>query len=165
MRIPAILMALALNLFSGAAYASSITENEVQKARLMPLVKHETKVGVIMCRDPQVDFNQQDWLFDGLSGTGGHLREHMLVDAVVNKRLLRMSKSDVDALFRVKHPDQWTPDGVIRYSVNSITAKCGQAPQLLIEAFYDNKYKLKQYRSHYLEEGVNSIPIDSEWIK
>jgi hypothetical protein len=165
MRIAEISMALALILFSQAAFASSITEKEVQQARLSPLVKHATKAGAIMCRDPQVDFNQHDWLSDGLSGTGGYLREHMLVDTVVNKRLLNMSKSDVDALFMVKHPDQWTPDGVIRYSVNFTTAKCGQAPQLLIEAFYDNKYKLKQYRSRYLEQGVNSIPVDSEWIK
>ncbi|MBS1955234.1 MAG: hypothetical protein JST89_13695 [Cyanobacteria bacterium SZAS-4] len=160
-----ILIAFGLILFNRAANASSITEKEVQQARLLPLVKHETKVGVIMCRDPQVEFNQQDWLSDGRTGTGGHLREHMLVDTVVNRRLLNMPKSDVDALFMVNHPDQWTPDGVIRYEVNFNTAKCGQTPQLLIEAFYNNKYKLTQYRSRYLAEGVNSNPIDSEWIK
>jgi len=161
-----IFVALILFLSAQGATASSITEQEVQQARSLPVVKHETKAGVIMCREPQVEFNQQDWLADGLTGTGGHLREHMLVDAVVNKRLLNLSKSDIDALFMVKHPDQWTPDGVIRYSVfSAMTDRCGQTPQLLIEAFFDNKYKLKQYRSRYCAEGINSTPVDSEWIK
>lgn len=166
MELRALFVACTSVLFAQSAIASSISEQEIHSARLLPLAKHETKVGVIMCRNPQVEFNKQDWLSDGLTGTGGHLREHMLVDTVVNKRLLNMSKSEVDALFMVKHPHQWTPDGVIRYDVFSgMTNKCGQAPQLLIEAFYDNHYKLKQYRSRYLEEGVNSIPVDSDWIK
>jgi len=146
--------------------ASAITEDEVQRARLFPVIKHETKVGVIMCRDPQVEFNQEQWLSDGINGTGGHLREHMLVDVVVNKRLLNKTKADVDALFLVKYPDQWTPNGVIRYEVFAgSTAKCGQAPQLLVEAFYDKNYKLTKYRSRYLAEGVNSNPVDTKWVE
>ncbi|HEY9677645.1 MAG TPA: hypothetical protein V6C76_06535 [Drouetiella sp.] len=143
-----------------------MTEEEVRQATSSPMTKHETTAGVIVCRDPQIEFDEKAVATDNLTGSRGYLREHLLVDAIVNKTLLGKSKSSIDALFRVDDPNPCVPDQLVQYNVAGSTyGKCGAAPQYLLQAYFGKDSKLVRYRSRYCEYGLTNPPVDSIWIK
>lgn len=163
----AILIALAFVLFpqSGNASstpqstASSVTLRDLCDAGLQPVVQHQTKKGTIVCRDPQYKFSEQEW---SSKENEGRMREHMLVDLVTHKRLLHKQQSYVDSLFDGKRQDF---DGLSRYSVFQSSGRCGNVPQLFLEAQYDKNKNLDRYRTRYYEDGGTPVSIDSQWIK
>lgn len=145
-----------------ATAAAPLTQTELEQELQNPVVQHQTKKGTIVCRDPQIEFNEQDWLADESRRRGGHLREHMLVDTLVNKRLLGKHESFVDQLF----PHQKVNgDGVTRYNVFNTSSKCGNVPALIFEAVFDKAHKLTRYRTRYYENGGQDPVVDSDWVE
>lgn len=145
-----------------AIAATPLTQMELEQGLQDRAVQHHTEKGIIVCRDPQIKFNEQDWLADESHRRGGHLREHMLVDTLVNKRLLGKQESFVDQLFPHQKVDS---SGVTRYNVFNTTSKCGNVPALIIEAVFDKKHKLTRYRTRYYENGGQDPTIDSDWVE
>jgi hypothetical protein len=168
MRSREILVVLALVLFPQSTTAlsipqsttaSSITLLELRSAGLQPVVQHHTKKGTIVCRDPQFKFSEQEWLS---KQTEGLMREHMLVDLIVHKRLLHKQQSYVDTLFNGQRQDL---QEIARYSVFAQSGRCGNVPKLVIEAVYDKQQNLIRYRTRYYEDGGSLASIDTKWIK
>lgn len=160
MRIRKIFFAVALILIPQMASAAQLTDAELLDCG--PVKQHHTKEGTIVCSEPQIKFDEQAWLTDGKRRGGGRLREHMLVDTIVNGTLLHKKRSDVDALFQGIRQDF---PGFSRYSVFQLSGGCGNVPRLLIEAHYDKELNLIEYRSRYYEDGGSPASVDSNWVK
>ena len=159
-RIAAILVLVMAGVKADAATqktSASITMTDVYQGVAQPVVPHNTSVGTVICRNPQVKFNEREWI----SFCDGLMREHMLVDVLIHKKLLHKPRSYVDALFSGHRQDF---DGISRYSVFANNARCGNAPQLYIEAVYDKHDKLSKYRSRYYQDGGTESSIDTDWI-
>lgn len=143
-------------------------KNEVQYEKLSnipfessqnsPFVEYVTEKGAIVCRDPQAEFDETALRTSPLRKL---MKEHMLVDILINKRLLHKDKAYVDSLlgFRqdqpeASHYDMIGPRGRV----------CGNAPNLVLETVYDKDSKVARYRSRYFP-NVSTPSVDSQWIE
>ena len=62
----------------------SVTLLDIRKWSINNPVEHVTVKGTIICSDPQIPFDEKEWLAnDGRAD--GALREHMLVDMILGK--------------------------------------------------------------------------------
>lgn len=144
---------------------STLTQHELEQELQNPVVEHQTAKGVIVCRDPQIEYNEADWVTDENHRRGGHLREHMLVDTVVNKRLLSKDESFIDKLFSNQKLGLDAATGLTGYSIFATTSRCGDVPSLRLDAAFDKNHKLIRYRTRYSKNGGQSPFVDSEWVE
>lgn len=135
-----ILLTLAFFMLAPHAVAASMTDDELNKASSSNVVEHHTTKGVIICRDPQIEYSEQDWL-----RIGGPMGEHMLVDTIVGKKLLGKQRAFVDSLFKRSLIDVNGPHSL--YNFYSYPYRCGNTPALRLEAIYNQKGELIKYRS------------------
>lgn len=163
MRCSNILFVIGL-LFCLPATASEVTWENLCDWADNPLISHETKLGTIVCRDPQIEFNESEWLTDNARGRskGGSLREHMLIDTMLNKRLLHKTKIQIDALF----PSGSFKNGIdsARYGVFRRSSGCGAGPNLVIEIVYNNEQQVVKYRV-VIQEDCKPTPTESNWAE
>lgn len=129
-----------------------------ESSQSSPVVQHQTEKGTVVCRDPQAEFDETALRASPIRKL---MKEHMLVDIIVNKRLLNKGKADVDFLLGVPQDLR----GVSRYELFPPRRVCGNAPQLYLEAVYNEDSKLVRYRSRYYEDGGSLSSIDSQWIE
>lgn len=123
-----------------------------------PLVEHPTEKGTVVCRDPQVEFDETALRTSPSRKT---MKEHMLVDILLHKRLLQKDKTYVDSLLGFR---QDLPTGSYYDMIRPRGRVCGNAPNLLLEVVYDKDSKLVRYRSRYYK-NCNAEPVDSQWIE
>jgi len=149
--------------FSQPAMASEVTWEQLCDWAANPLVTHQTEKGPIVCRDPQIRFDESQWLVDVNRGRykGGALREHMLVDTILGKRLLGKTKVQLEALF----PNPVVTDHHDRsaYEIFQKGYGCGSGPNLVMEVFYKDN-QVSKYRTVVQEDGKSS-PTESDWVE
>lgn len=160
MRSTEIFTALVLVLTSQAAIASTMTDEELTASSGSKVVEHRTAKGVIVCRDPQIEYNEKDWM-----RIGGPMGEHMLVDAIIGKKLLGKQRTFVDSLFKRSLIDVNQEHSIYNFYVYGGGAKCGNIPALRLEAIYNSKGELVKYRSRYYDDAGIEAPVQSDWVE
>lgn len=140
-----------------SASAEELDIKAFERARGLPFVEHQTEKGTVVCRDPQVELDETALL---KSPSRKLIKEHMLVDILINKRLLHKDKAYVDSLLGYR---QDLAD-VSHYDMIVLGRVCGNAPNLVLETVYDKDSKVTRYRSRYFK-NASTPSIDSEWIE
>ncbi len=161
MRSREILVAICL-FFSQPAIASEVTWEQLRDWLEYPQIAHKTTKGTVICRDPQIEFDEKQWLVDNGHKNGGSLLEHMLVDTLQNKKLLNKTEADLAALFPSGQGNGLKKDEMI-YEVNR-GSKCGNGRRLVVEVIFDNQQRVLKYRTvNFNDVGV--IETQSDWIE
>ncbi|PZM78313.1 MAG: hypothetical protein DKT66_24090 [Candidatus Melainabacteria bacterium] len=137
---------------------TSISQKQLYECQASPLVEHNTEVGKIFCRDPQIKFNEKEWH----ASSERLMPEHMLVDLLKEKTLLGKEESYVDGLFPGYRQDF---QGLAQYYVHRLTSRCGNGPKVVVEVEYDKSKKVTRYRSRYYSDGGSLESIDSQWVE
>lgn len=164
MRMPEILSLVALYITS-QQYVIAATEFPWAALRASeggPVVVHKTTKGTIMCRDPQINFDPEKCSAELKVRTfGGSLPEHMLVDMVVNKRLLGKQESYLDSVL----PSKQDIHGTTLYSISpSHQRLCGSVPFGYLQVAFDDNHAVVKYRAkHYTDPSAN-ISVESDWV-
>ncbi len=158
-----ILSLVALAIFPQSVIAADFPWAELKASTGTPVVVHETTKGTIMCRDPQINFDPEKCSAELKVRTfNGSLPEHMLVDMLVNKRLVGKQESYLDGVL----PSKQVIQGTTRYSISpSHQRLCGSVPFGYVEVAFDDKRKVVKYRAKYFTDPSANISVESDWVQ
>ena len=84
----------------------------------------------------------------------------MLVDLVVNKRILNKSKKNMDELFKAPHSQ--SGDNVTYAFWSTEGRKCGNMPFLSLQVELNKDLKVGRYRAVYWEDFHT---VASDWVE